>query len=267
MSQNEAILRQKREELATLGVKHKGRSVPFGITLQQLELPEGTAERIRNAGNVVGRFLTAVNTLLTDPDYTIFRQGIPELQALLRPNASHINSVAPHIVPSMFRLDLIVEPDGGFKTSEIELLFGGIGYNEVIRNHLFPTNPSRSIGVSFATTLNFLSGGRKERCSIVTVDWEVIKPYLHDLDIFAQSVRRFYPDYDVVFSKDLRLDSGGNLVSVDNPDPIRLVHRFFEIYMGASDLVEGFDTLLEAYQRGTARDLPSLKQCLEEKLL
>lgn len=261
------FLLQKRQELAALGVKHKGRPVPFGITTEKLQLPEGTLQSIKEAGNVVGRFLLAVNGLMTNPEHASLWHDIPELQTLWRKEAEDINLVAYKVTPSMFRLDLIIEPDGGFEASEIELLFGGIGYNEVIRNHLFPENPPQSLGVSFAKMLHYLSEGQGGRCSVVTLDWPVLQPYLHDIDLFAKTVRQYYRDYDVVYSKDLRLDHMGNLVSVDDPRPIRFIHRFYEIYMGAGGVVPGFEYILEVYRRGKARDLPSLQQFLEEKLI
>ena len=64
-NQNPNNLHIARERLAAEGVKHKGRPVPFGITDEYLNLPDTTMERLREAGNVAGRFLTAVNKLIT----------------------------------------------------------------------------------------------------------------------------------------------------------------------------------------------------------
>lgn len=260
-------LYKAREQLAEAGVKHKGRAVPFGITDQLIELPDETIDQLRNAGNVTGNFLAAVNKLMTGMAHSDLRGEIPELGVLNRTPTAAINAIAPDLVPSMFRLDLIMRPEGGFEASEIELLFGGIGYTEVMRNIQHRTNPARSLGVGFARMLNYLSEGRNERCSVVTLDWAVLTHYIHDINLFAQSVRQQYPNYDLVYADKLRLDRNGNLVSNDNPEPIRYVHRFFEIYMGVNGDVPNFDLLLEVYKRGTARDLPSLKQFLEEKLI
>lgn len=259
-------LHEIRARLVREGVKHKGRPVPFGVTNEVLTVPENTIEKLREAGNVAGNFLAAVNTLMTSEEYANLRKNIPELAALNRPETTHLNNIAPEVIPSMFRLDLIVKPDGGFETSEIELLMGGLGYNEAIRNSIFPRHPVKSGATGFASMLNYLSQGRGERCSVVTLDLPIVKPYVEDLNLFGNTVRKQYSNYDLVYSKDLRLDRDGNLITTDNPDPIRFVHRFFEIYMGTNGDVPNFDLLVEAYKKGTARDLPSMKQFLEEKL-
>lgn len=256
-----------REKLAREGVRHKGKPVPFGVTDEYLTLPDITIERLRNAGNVTGRFLTAVNNLVTQAQYADLRQIVPELSLLDRPAARELNKIAPDLKPSMFRLDLIVRPDGGFEASEIELLFGGIGYTQVMRDEIFPKKEGEiGLGYGFAKMLNYLSNGKNERCSIITLNVAALKPYVDDLSLFAKAVRKYYPNYDLVFADELQQDTNGNLISADNPEPIRFVHRFFEIYMATNGIIPNFDLLVDAYKRGSARDLPTLKQFLEEKL-
>ena len=51
-----------RQKLAQEGVKHKGRSVPFGVTNEVLPVSEATKEKLRTAGNTIGNFLAAVKT-------------------------------------------------------------------------------------------------------------------------------------------------------------------------------------------------------------
>lgn len=256
-----------REKLAREGVRHKGKPVPFGVTDEYLTLPDITIERLRDAGNVAGRFLTAVNNLITQEQYADLRRIVPELSLLDRPATKGLNKIAPDLNPSMFRLDLIVRPDGGFEASEIELLFGGIGYTQIMRDEIFPKKEGEiGLGYGFAKMLNYLSGGKNERCSIVTLNVATLKPYVDDLSLFAKAVRKYYPNYDLVFADQLRQDVNGNLISADNPEPIRFVHRFFEIYMATNGIIPNFDLLVDAYQRGAARDLPTLKQFLEEKL-
>ena len=106
-----STLSHMRRELAVRGVQRHGREVPFGITMQELDLPPGTAARVRSIGNVVGAFLAGVNDLVFQPEFAHLHQTIPELRLLQRPETLALRDIAPAQLPALFRLDDQIETE------------------------------------------------------------------------------------------------------------------------------------------------------------